>query len=145
MKFYLLLSKRNLLIFIALLLIIFFIAGNIYSSKLSVLDGSTNAKRVNFIARLGYEIDENSVKTKDVTIPTDFGDVYNEYNKLQKKAGFDLYDYKGKTVKVFTYTLLYREDTELHLIVYEGRIIGGDIASVMLGGEMKPLLTLNGK
>ena len=143
MKFYLFLSKRNLLIFAALMIIVFLIAGNIYSSKLSALDGSTNAKRVNFIARLGYDIDEKAVKSKDIIIPADFGDVYAEYNKLQKKAGFDLYDYKGKSAKVFTYNLLYREDTELHLIIYEGKIIGGDVASVKLGGEMKPLLAVN--
>lgn len=140
MKFYLLLSKRNLLIFTALMVIIFLIAGNIYSMRLSVLDGSTNAKRVNFISRLGYEIDDNSVKSKDIIIPAKFGEVYEEYNKLQKKAGFDLYNHRGKSAKVFTYTVLYKEDTELHLIVSDDKIIGGDVASVKLNGDMKPLL-----
>ena len=69
-----------------------------------------------------------------------FGDVYTEYNKLQKKAGFDLYKNRGKNATVFTYVLLYKEDTELHLIICDGEIIGGDIASVKLNGEMKPLL-----
>ena len=140
MKFYLLLSKRNLAVFAALVIIAFLIVGKIHSARLSALDGSTNAKRINFISRLGYEVDENSVKTKDITIPMNFGDVYTEYNKLQKKAGFDLYKNRGKNATVFTYTLLYKEDTELHLIICDGEIIGGDIASVKLNGEMKPLL-----
>ena len=140
MKFYLLLSKRNLAVFAALVIIAFLIVGKIHSARLSALDGSTNAKRINFISRLGYEVDENSVKSKDITIPMNFGDVYTEYNKLQKKAGFDLYKNRGKNATVFTYTLLYKEDTELHLIICDGEIIGGDIASVKLNGEMKPLL-----
>ena len=142
MKFYLLLSKRNLTVFAALVIIAFLIVGKIHSARLSALDGSTNAKRINFISRLGYEVDENSVKSKDITIPMNFGDVYTEYNKLQKKAGFDLYKNRGKNATVFTYTLLYKEDTELHLIICDGEIIGGDIASVKLNGEMKPLLPL---
>ena len=140
MKFYLLLSKRNLAVFAALVIIAFLIVGKIHSARLSALDGSTNAKRINFISRLGYEVDENSVKSKDITIPMNFGDVYTEYNKLQKKAGFDLYKNRGKNATVFTYTLLYKEDTELHLIICDGEIIGGDIASVKLNGEMRPLL-----
>lgn len=140
MKFYLLLSKRNLAVFAALVIIAFLIVGKIHSARLSALDGSTNAKRINFISRLGYEVDENSVKSKDITIPMNFGDVYTEYNKLQKKAGFDLYKNRGKNATVFTYVLLYKEDTELHLIICDGEIIGGDIASVKLNGEMKPLL-----
>ena len=140
MKFYLLLSKRNLTVFAALVIIAFLIVGKIHSARLSALDGSTNAKRINFISRLGYEVDENSVKSKDITIPMNFGDVYTEYNKLQKNAGFDLYKNRGKNATVFTYVLLYKEDTELHLIICDGEIIGGDIASVKLNGEMKPLL-----
>lgn len=140
MKFYLLLSKRNLTVFAALVIIAFLIVGKIHSARLSALDGSTNAKRINFISRLGYEVDENSVKSKDITIPMNFGDVYTEYNKLQKKAGFDLYKNRGKNATVFTYVLLYKEDTELHLIICDGEIIGGDIASVKLNGEMRPLL-----
>ena len=140
MKFYLLLSKRNLAVFAALVIIAFLIVGKIHSARLSALDGSTNAKRINFISRLGYEVDENSVKSKDITIPMNFGDVYTEYNKLQKKAGFDLYKNRGKNATVFTYVLLYKEDTELHLIICDGEIIGGDIASVKLNGEMRPLL-----
>ena len=66
---------------------------------LSALDGSTNAKRINFISRLGYEVDENSVKSKDITIPMNFSDVYTEYNKLQKKAGFDLYKNRVNLIK----------------------------------------------
>ena len=142
MKFYLLLSKRNLIVFAALLIIVFLIIGKIHSARLSALDGSTNAKRINYISRLGYEADENSVESKDITVPEEFGDVYTEYNKLQKKAGFDLFDHRGKSATVFTYTLLYKEDTQLHLIVCEGEIIGGDVASVKLNGEMKPLVAV---
>lgn len=142
MKFYLLLSKRNLFIFFALMVIVFLIVGNIYSARLSVLDGSTNAKRINFISRLGYQVDENSAKSKDIIIPVDFNDVYTEYNKIQKKAGFNLYNHRGKFAKVFTYTILYKEDAELHLIVWDGKIIGGDVASINLNGEMKPLIPI---
>lgn len=114
------------------------ITGRVYSVKLSKIDGSTNAQRVEYLESLGINVEASDVTFKQTVIPSDFSDVYKQYNKLQKKAGFDLSRYKGKPVKVYTYFL--NDTTEVHLIVQNGCIIGGDIADIRLDGEMKPLL-----
>lgn len=136
MKFFLLLSKRNLIIITALTVIIMFIWGAVCSASSARIDGSTNAKRMAFIAELGYSADDSAATVKEITIPSDFGEVYREYNKLQKKAGYDLSHYKGKKAQVYTYPILYENGKELHLIVVDGAIIGGDVAEIKLGGKM---------
>ena len=61
-----------------------------------------------------------------------------KYNELQKEAGFDLSNYKGKNVTVYSCPV-WNSDKLLNLIVYDGKIIGGDISDVAFDGEMKPL------
>ena len=83
-----------------------------------------------------------SPATKSIVIPSEFGEVYNNYNKLQKEQGFDLYGYRSCEATVYTYPVVsvngeHTENTEAHVIVYEGRIIGGDVASLELDGEMR--------
>ena len=58
-------------------------------------------------------------------------------------AGFDLSDYKGKKATLYIYPVY--ETTEVHLIVYEGVIIGGDISDIRYGEKMKPLDNKKGK
>ena len=101
-------------------------------------DGSTNQNRVEYLESIGISAKELNVFSKEITIPQEFSDVYNNYNKLQNKAGFDLSEYKGKKATLYTYPMY--GTTEIHVIVHNGVIIGGDIASVEFGGEMKPLV-----
>ncbi len=138
MKFFLILSRRRLGLIAMLSVIVFIISGGFYSAAQRKTDGSTHQKRMEFIGGLGYEVSEEA-GSKEIVIPYEFGEVYSKYNELQKNSGFDLYRYRGKKACVYTYPFLYKEDTELHLIVSEGVIIGGDIASIRFGGEMKPL------
>lgn len=139
MKFYLLLSKRNLIIITFLFIIAILIWGWVGSFGGAEKNGSTNALRVNYIKHLGYSVDDNSVTCKNITIPQKFNDVYTNYNKLQKKAGFDLSRYRGRSADIYTYPLLSEGGRELHLIVQNGVIIGGDISETAFGGEMLPL------
>lgn len=139
MRLFVTFSKKSLAIALAVLVVGVIITGEVYSVKCSRIDGSTNAKRVEYLRSLNINVDDTNVTQKETVIPTDFGDVYTEYNKLQKKAGFDLSRYKGKSVTVYTYFL--NETREVHLIVHEGAVIGGDIADVRLDGEMKPLVS----
>lgn len=138
MKFFLILSKRRLGIIALFSVILLVISGGFYSSAQRKTDGSTHQKRMEFINARGYDVSEDAV-SKEIVIPYEFSEVYSNYNELQKKSGFDLYRYRGKKAFVYTYPVLYKEDTELHLIVSEGIIIGGDVASIRFGGEMKPI------
>lgn len=139
MKLYITLSKRHLAVILAALIIGIILAGQFLSAESGKIDGATNAKRVQFLSGRGIEIDDRDVSSKEIIIPQKFSKVYESYNSLQKKAGFDLSDYKGKKATVYTYRISGDNSRQAHLIVLGGQIIGGDVAEVKLGGEIKPI------
>lgn len=139
MKLFLILSKRNLAVVLALCIILLLVISQAFSAKAKVINGSTNKIRTDYLNSIGINADDSNAFSKDIIIPASFDEVYKEYNSLQKKAGFDLSPYKGEAATVYTYNLSGVEDMQIHLIVCKGNIIGGDIASVKLDGEMKPL------
>lgn len=103
----------------------------------------TNADRLQFIRNLGYNVISNEPTAKTVNIPATFYSDYEKYNNLQKSAGYDLALYKGCEVTIYTYNidalLNYDGECVVNLIVYNDRIIGGDISSTIFGGFMIPL------
>ena len=143
MKFFIMLSKKNLFIITALVIIFLLVLGEVYSADSKAADGSTNAERISYIKSLGLEVDDSNASSKEITIPYDFGEVYGNYNKLQKKSGFDLSRYKGEKATVYTYPLIDDDNVQVHLIIIKGKVVGGDIADLALSGEMKPLKSNN--
>ena len=103
-------------------------------------DGETQEQRINFLASLGLEADPESERAKEVVIPEEFDEIFENYNALQKKAGFDLENFKGKTVKKYTYKILNYPSAEKDdiilsdLLVFDGKIIGGDVYAPRLDG-----------
>lgn len=99
-----------------------------------------NEQRVEFIKSFGWEIDKEPIEVKEVIIPSEFNDVFSNYNSIQKKQGFNLEKYKGKTVKRYCYNVLNYPNTEddvrINLLVLDNKIIGGDVCSVKLDGFM---------
>lgn len=108
---------------------------------ISAKSGKTKQDRVSFLESLGLKVQNNSEKEKITEIPLVFSDVYNNYNDLQKEAGYDLKKYAGVVVKHYTYTLKTEEKEQYfaHLLVYKDRVIGGDVACIQLDGKMLPL------
>ncbi len=104
----------------------------------------TIEKRVQFVENLGVFVDGTFLEEeKEVEIPYKFSDVYEQYNSLQQKAGYNLKEYCGK--KVVHYTLKLsdetRNDVYAHLLVYNGYVIGGDISAIAVDdGYMLPLI-----
>ena len=98
-------------------------------------------ERRNFIRVHGFETAEDyTVKT--VTIPLVWSDVYENYNKLQKSQGYDLSLFKGVTVTQYTYEVKNYPTDEVvlvHLLVYDGVIIGADVMSTAADGFMQGL------
>ena len=137
MRLFITLSRRSLAVILALVIILLIITAQIFSQKSSSIDGSTNSIRVEYLNSLKLYVDDASVLSKDIIIPESFTEVYKNYNKLQKKSGFDLSEYKGKKATVYTYKL--NEINNVNIIVCNGQIIGGDISNIKLNGEMKPL------
>ncbi len=93
-----------------------------------------------FLKKYGISVDESTLTVDEIKLPNEFNDIYENYNQLQKKAGFDISNYSGKTVKKLSYRVLGYDDVVfVNLLVFEDKIIGGDISSTALDGFMKPL------
>lgn len=139
MKLYVTLSKKNLAVALAMLIITLLLLSQFLSVNAGGIDGSTNAKRVDYLKTLGVEVNETATEIKDIIIPQNFGEVYEKYNSLQIENGFNLKNYKGKPAKVYTYAINGDSETVAHLIICFNQIIGGDIASLKINGNMTGL------
>ena len=104
--------------------------------------GKTAEQRRMYLERLGYATLESETH-REVVIPGDFDMVYTSYNNMQKKADFNLSEYKGLKVGLYTYKLkplAEINDIEANLLVYRGKIIGGDIFCSRADGFCLPLV-----
>ncbi|MEM1484810.1 DUF4830 domain-containing protein [Oscillospiraceae bacterium PP1C4] len=109
--------------------------------KVEKTPGKTNEQRVAFLKSFGWEVEEQEEEILDVMIPKQIDDVYGNYNEIQKTQGCDLTKYAGKRCKRYSYVVLnHPEDAEnirANVIVYNGKIIGGDVCSIKLDGFMQ--------
>ncbi len=146
--------KRKLkpigVIFTVLLAIISVITVALAISARPLPDGSTAQLRRQYITALGYRCSEQEL-SREIVIPAEFSEVYQNYNELQKQYGFDLSRFKGDSATVYTYSVTdypdpsggFYRDINLNLIVSNGKIIGGDISSAELDGFMEGLHAKN--
>lgn len=99
---------------------------------------------ITFLDQFGWEVKEEPVEVSEVVIPGEFNDVYQQYNAIQKEHGLDLSDYRGKTCKKWVYEVTNfpaaTESVRATLLVFDGKVIGGDISSVALNGFMYSFL-----
>lgn len=98
----------------------------------------TNEDRVELISSLGYTVLPEIVEEKQIIIPNKFNDVYMKYNDLQQKSGFDLKKFSGLKANVYKYKID-GKDLFVNIILSDGVLIGGDVSSSELNGEMSPL------
>lgn len=98
----------------------------------------TNEDRRAFLSSLGYEVSREPTESAGVTIPAEFDKIYAGYNEIQKSQGFDLSKYKNKEVERYTYTVTnydgYDGTVYANLLIYRGKVIGGDICSADASG-----------
>ncbi len=90
-----------------------------------------------FLRQFGWETAEGEVESVEFTLPEEFDRILLGYNEIQREQGLDLSRYKKKKVTRYTYTVLNygtEEKVYANLIVYRGRVIGGDISSAEPGG-----------
>lgn len=141
--FYLRIGPKKARLIIIALLILVAVALLFCTSEKGVIKScyDDEDERRNFIRVHGYDTrEEYTVKT--VTIPLVWGDVYENYNKLQKSQGYDLSLFKGITVTQYTYEVTNYPTDEVvlvHLLVYDGVIIGADVMSTAANGFMQGL------
>lgn len=139
MRLFLTFTKKSLAVTVAAVIVGILILGKVASLGAKGPDGSTHATRMQYLQSIGVRVEEEAEQTKEITIPETFSDVYETYNRLQQRAGFDLSDYKGKKATVYTYRLLENTEKKVTLIVCGGRVIGGDVSEAAFDGEMQPL------
>jgi hypothetical protein len=98
----------------------------------AVVSASTDEERRDYLATYGWELSDDC-EEKVLTIPEKWDSVYNSYNEVQMTQGFDLSDYKGKTVELYTYSITnYEGLTEgivADMLVCDGTLIGGDVCN----------------
>lgn len=115
------------IVFISVIMIIKFIAADAQAFS-------------RIVKEMGYDdVSEKPYEVVEVTIPENFNAVYEKYNAMQKEGGYDLSTYKGKKCKRYTY-LIPSRNARANILVYNGKIIGGDISGITLDGIMKPLI-----
>lgn len=116
----------------------------IEASKTAALNinAATAQERIAYLSQFGWSVEEDPIEVCEVIIPAVFDDTYTQYNEIQKNQGFDLSLYCEKRVKRWTYKITNYEGYEdsesirANLLIYEGKVIGGDICSVELAGFM---------
>lgn len=109
-------------------------------TKIKKVAGKTNDQRIAFIGSFGWEVNPEAAEVMEVIIPKEFDDVYKEYNSIQKMQGCDLSQYAGKRCKRYSYEILNypggATDVRVNLLVYNNKIIGGDVCTLQAGGFM---------
>lgn len=130
---------------ICLVLLPFLVGGmwGIVNGDLAI-PARSNPERIAFLEQNGWEVEETPVIPGNVRIPSVFDDVYEGYNKIQMEQGFDLKKYAGKEVERYQYVVTnypnYSGKVRANLLVFDGKIIGGDICSIELDGFMHGIL-----
>lgn len=78
---------------------------------------------------------------QDICIPGSFSNEYEEYNDLQKRQGFNLKRFAGKPCTLMRYEILNadQEDLVADFIVYDNKVIGGDLHQQKYGESYRPL------
>ena len=106
-----------------------------YEGVESVQDG------IEFLAQFGWEVDPAPVEATTVSIPAEFDKVFAAYNELQRGQGLDLSSYAGRVVQRYTYRVTNFQKEEgtvfANLLVFRGRVIGGDVCSARSDGFLQ--------
>lgn len=143
-------AKRKLIAILAVILVIVTLAIVLtklhtgsqnaeYADKKYSLAAGTNEEKITFFKQFGWNAETEPLSVKDVTIPQTFNDVYVNYNNIQKEQGLDLMPYAGKTCKQWVYQITnypQQESMRGTILVYNDRVIGGDLSTPELNGFM---------
>lgn len=95
-----------------------------------------------FLSKFKITADPKSKKTRNVTIPAEFNDVYIEYNGLQKAIGLDLSKFKGKAAQEVTYAIADGQYKFAVLLIFDSRVIGAHLTNGEYGCKNAPLTKL---
>lgn len=117
-----------------IVIILTFVSNHLIDSKSvsATISASTDEERRNYLAQFGYELSKDC-EEKELTIPQSWNQVYTDYNEVQVNQGFDLTEYKGKKVTLYTYAITNYENISqgivADMLVCDGILIGGDVCN----------------
>lgn len=130
----------GILIAILAILVVF---GVVHKFAVKTYSMKTESERQKFMSEMGWEVSEEYTSCKVVSIPEKFNDTYESYNELQKDQGFNLKKYRGEMVEIYTYEVYNypgkSDNVVINLMVFEGKLIGGDVSCNELDGFMQGL------
>ena len=127
------------LVLIGIILLVGAFTGGAKTEAKAALSARNEKGRAAYLADCGWTVETPALSEDTMLIPKQFSPVFEEYNELQKQQGFDLSDYCGMEVTMYTYRVVDsgREgDVLAVLYVLNGAVIGGDVHSTALDGFM---------
>ena len=108
------------------------------NSEINYSKIKNNEDRIAFLKQFGWEVSPEETESEQVTIPAEFDKIFSGYNEIQKQQGLDLSKYKGKTMMRYTYDVSnyegYEGRVQANILVYRGKVVGGDICSADING-----------
>ena len=91
-----------------------------------------------FLAQFGWIVDASPVEVTVVTMPGEFDKIFAAYNEIQKAQGLNLLKYKRKNLTRYTFEVKNYEGYDgrvlANVLVYRGKVVGGDICSADIDG-----------
>lgn len=127
------------LVLIGIILLVGAFTGGAKTEAKAALSARNEKGRAAYLADCGWTVETPALSEDTVLIPKQFSPIFEEYNELQKQQGFDLSEYCGMEVTMYTYRVVDsgREgDVLAVLYVLNGAVIGGDVHSTALDGFM---------
>ena len=98
----------------------------------------SNEDRIKFLEQFGWNVVSEPIESEEVIIPAEFDKVFAGYNEIQKEQGLDLTKYRKKKVQRYTCEVTnypeYKGKVLANVLVYRGKVIGGDICSADVTG-----------
>lgn len=108
--------------------------------KSKKVSAKTPEERLAYIQSFGWEATPEPAEVLEVIIPEEFDSVYQQYNSIQKKQGFDLTSFAGKRVKRYSYVVTNYPgatgEIRFNLLIQGDKVIGGDVCSLEQNGFM---------
>lgn len=121
------LRKSALALFIGLACCLFIlISGFVSACRDLDKNADTFDERCDIAALYGYDISAAVEESAYIDFSLTSDEIFQDYNSLQMLCGFDLSDYKDKTVIRHSY-IIDGGKAEVGLLTYNGRLIGGDV------------------
>ncbi len=98
---------------------------------------------ISFLQSNNIEIDVTGMNVSYIVLSDENGEVFYNYNEMQKQNGFDLSPFVGKKIQKYSGPVIKCPDCEnvegvyATVLTYEDKIIGADIYSVSVNGFMR--------